>query len=100
MGFPPVLKKVQSPNDALNLIQANTQDALKQIVGPFLGGNLLTGISVGTSPTTISHKLGRQPQLWLIADQNTLATVKRTAWNTNTITLQASSACVISIWVN
>lgn len=87
-------------NSQIDRIQANVSKAFLAINGPFIGGNLLTGIAVGTSPTAINHGLGRQPQVWVLCDQNTATTVFRTAWNSSSIMLEAGTACVVSLWIN
>lgn len=85
----------------LQLLQDNINKGFVQIQqSPFIGGSLIKSVSVGTSPTVINHGLQRVPQAWVAVDQDTNTTVKRTAWDTNTITLQAGSACVIALWVN
>lgn len=95
----PNLTKVQTSDDTLNRIQNNVQAAFSQITGPFIDGRLITIIAVAATPTVIVHKLGRQPQLWILCDQDTTTTIKRTAWDANTITLQAGAACTVSVWV-
>lgn len=84
----------------LNRIQANISSAFAAISGPFIGGQLIQNVSVGTGATTINHGLGRQPQIWTLCDQQNNAVVWRSAWNSNSITLIASAACTMSIWVN
>lgn len=95
------LTSITTQSKDLQFVQDNVNKALVQLqASPFIGGNLLTGISVGTSPTSINHGLGRQPVVWVICDQNTNTTVSRTAWTATTLTLQAGSACTVSLWVN
>jgi hypothetical protein len=63
-------------------------------------GTLVASISLAAStPTKISTKLGRNPQGWFLVDNQANAVIWRTAWDNNTITLEASSATTISIWV-
>jgi hypothetical protein len=87
-------------NTFLDRIQANITNAFNSFVGPFIGGTLLPSVYVGTGATAINHGLGRVPTVWVICDQNTLTDVARTAWDKNTITLEAGTACVISLYVN
>ena len=87
-------------NQQLDRIQANISNAFNSQNGPFIGGVLLTNQKIGTGATVINHGLGRQPQIWVICDQNTNTTVWRTAWNSSSITLEAGSDCTISLWVN
>jgi len=89
-----------SDDSILNRVQKNILAAFNAVSGPFIGGNLLTNVTVNTTATVINHGLVRTPQVWVVTDQNTLATVKRVSWNTNSITLEASTDCVISLWVN
>jgi len=84
----------------INRIQGNVSSAFNALSSPFIGGNLLTKIALTTTPTAVNHKLNRKPQLWVICDQQNGASVWRTDWDENSITLQASSACTISLWVN
>lgn len=87
-------------NQQLDRIQQNIANAFNQIIGPLLGGNLITGQPIGTSATVINHGLNRVPRIWVIADQDTLTEVKRTAWDKHSITLEAAASCTISILVN
>src|SRR5260370_1073358 len=98
--MPIPFQTIQLPDQDLNRIQANISNALNSLNGPFIGGNLLTGISIGTAATQINHGLGRMPKIWSICDQDTETSVARTAWNSTSIYLKAGSACIISIWVN
>lgn len=100
MGSPFKFQTILTGQTIIDRIQANIQNAFNSIVGPFLGGVMLTAQKIATTPTQINHGLGRTPQLWTIADQDTLATVKRISWDQNTITLQASADCTISLSVN
>lgn len=95
-----VFKTINVDDQNLNRVQSNISSAFNSLTGPFIGGNLITAVSVAATPTTIAHKLGRQPQVWVLCDQDTTTTIKRTAWDSNTITLQAGAACTVSIWVN
>lgn len=98
MGYP--FKTINHPDTSINLIQSNIASALNAISGPFVGGNLLTGVAVGTTGTVVNHGLGRVPQVWVICDQDTNTNLKRTAWDVNSLTLIAGSSCVVSLWVN
>lgn len=87
-------------NPQLDRIQANVTNAFNSLNGPFVGGQFIQNVNVGTSATPINHGLGRTPVLWVILDQNTNTTVARTSWNKTTISLKAGSSCTVSIWVN
>lgn len=86
---------------AIDRIQTNISKAFNSIVGPFIGGNLLTGIKLTiNTPLAVNHGLGRQPVVWTLTDINAGASVYRTTWDTNTITLEATASCSIAIWIN
>lgn len=91
---------VQTQDPVLNRIQGYISSAFNSFVGPFIGGSLMSGVSVGTSATVINHNLGRVPQVWVICDQNTKTNVARVSWNSSSITLEAGADCVISLWLN
>lgn len=82
------------------------QDRLREFfqpiaTNPLLDGILLTGVDVGTVPTNIPHKLGREALGWIVVGKSADARV----WAPSAplpksyLTLQASSPCVVSLWV-
>jgi len=97
-----LFQTVQTANQQLNQIQAYITQAFNSLLNlsPFLGGQLIQNVSVSTAGTVINTGLGRVPQIWTLCDQQADATVWRTAWNSNSITLKSSADCVISLWVN
>lgn len=65
---------------------------------PFLVG-ILIETTISTSDTIINHKLQREPEGFLILDQNANSVIWRTLWNNETITLRASASVSVKIWV-
>lgn len=94
--FSPVITGDQK----LDRIQQNVSNSFNTLTGPFLGGNLLSSVAVGTVSTSIKHGLGRVPIVWVLCDQNTNTTVWRLSWDSNVINLEAATACTVSLWVN
>lgn len=71
MGRPFNTVQLNAPPQAsdINRIQANISSAFNSVSGPFIGGTLLTGITLTAStPMAINHGLGRQPQIWVVCD--------------------------------
>lgn len=68
---------------------------------PMLNGNQINNVSLAaTTPLAINHLLGRVPQGWFLTDNTGNAVIWRTkAFSQYTITLEASSATTISLWV-
>lgn len=96
-------KTINAPDQNLNLIQSNISSAFISLIGssPFLGGQLIESVKVlSASATSIPTGLGRVPKIWVLCDQNTGVTVWRTSWDKNSITLQSSGDCTVTIWVN
>lgn len=92
---------IQTNDPILNRIQANVSNAISQLIGPFIGGNLLSSVKLTSGQANVvSHKLGRAPQVWVLCDQSAGTSVWRTAWDANSITLEAGADCTISLWVN
>lgn len=94
-------KTINVPNDKnLQLIQANVTQALQPLFNsPLVYGSTHTGVSVGTSATTIAHGLGNMPTAWVMTDITANATVHRVSWDATNITLIASAPCTISFWI-
>lgn len=63
-----------------------------------LKGELIEGVDLSGS-TEVSHSLGRTPRGFLVVDKDAAATIHKESANSTKITLNASSACVASIWV-
>jgi len=65
--------------------------------------SVVQSIPIAATATVVNHKVNlgaaKHPNGWAIIDIDTNATVKRTAWDATTITLQASAACVVSLEV-
>lgn len=94
------LRKLNSPTPDLNKVQDNVELALRPVLqSAILAGVQVNDVELTTSPATVSHTLGRQPQGWLLVGQNADARVWSTARDRNILTLQASAACTVSLWV-
>lgn len=99
MKLKPFLK-LKIMERTVDQFQSNVEKFLRQLTpNIFLKGVLIEDVSVTTAATTINHKLGKQPQGWLILDQDTNATVWRTSWDSESITLDTSANCTITLWV-
>jgi len=55
--------------------------------------------SLASGSNQLFHDLQRQPKGWLIVDRDSAATVYRTAWDNESITLQASAAVNIRLYI-
>jgi hypothetical protein len=95
------LRQLYTDDRTLIQLQNNIKEMFQGLrLCPLIDGVLLDSTTLTTSPTTIPHNLGRQPQGWLVVDINNAATVHRTAWDTKFLTLQASAInTTVVIWV-
>jgi hypothetical protein len=105
--------KVQTSDRLINQVQANIANAVNPLLELgnfnvsfakiFLGGNLLTKVSLVTGSNTIVHNLGYAPTGWLITRLRSSATIYDTQdTNANaakTLKLTASANCVADIYV-
>ncbi len=91
----------QSNVQPLSLMQTNWRATLNPIIAlPILNGVALTNVALIDGATIINTLLARMQQGWLITDINAAATVYRSApFNNLTLTLTASAACTVSLWV-
>lgn len=70
------------------------------VASPLALGQQLSAVAIATSPTTVSHGLGRTQLGWFITDINAAATIYRTgSFNDSNMVLTASAACTVNIWV-
>lgn len=88
-------RRVQSANREVNDVQSATGDTLRAIVAhEQLTGAHIQSVSVPSTGVTVSHGLGRVPLGWYVTDLLDHGTVKRTAWDSRTITLESNSGTV------
>jgi hypothetical protein len=67
-------------------------------LGP-IDGVLLKNQVLGGTAKRLVHGLGRLPNGWILARQNTNTTVWETAVDADSITLQAGATCTVGVWV-
>lgn len=80
------------------------QTRWKQVLDPITDNTLLKGriidsTALASGPNIIDHRLGRQPQGWIITDLNANVTLYRSEWSPTTLTLVASGPCTVSLYV-
>lgn len=102
MSKPQAFRKQGGGTEDSFRAQSNVETAFgnlsKSII---LDGALLENVAVGTAATNVDHKLGRKYRGYFICKNSALATVKDAASvdDSKFITLQASVATTVSIWV-
>jgi hypothetical protein len=94
-------KTIQLKDESVNRFQDNVKDAIDPLLRlPIIDGLLLENIPLTAgSANQISHKLGRVPRMWILADQSTNANVWRTEWTNALLTLNTSANCRVNLWV-
>lgn len=95
-----VRSQVREVDIAIARVQEAARDSLQRVIdaGTASGRNV-KDVAIGTTATQIAHGLGRTPRGWWITDASVGATVYKTAADSRTITLIASSAGTFSVWV-
>jgi hypothetical protein len=93
-------KTLNLKDEIFNRIQDNVKSFCAQLTPNItLDGVRSTSQLITSSGTEVVHSLGRQPIGWYILDRNAGETIYRTAWDTKTITLKATGAVTVDIWV-
>lgn len=90
------------PSEEIVDLQKRLQEFFVPIIAnPMLDGSLLTGVKVDTSPTKIEHKLRREILGWIVVRNNTNCTVWEPSRQLTAafLTLQASAATTVDLWV-
>ena len=88
LGSDPALLAIQQPTRRL-VVDARQKE-----------GSVVTQTFTAGQTVAIPHGLGYQPTAWVILDCVTgYSSFRRTAWDPNTITLQAENACTATFRV-
>jgi hypothetical protein len=97
-GFRPL----GSTSQELNRIQTNIQTVTDNIIrSDILDGRLIQNVAIGTTATNVAHGLNRRYKGWIVVDNNTACTLRSATSSlpNQFLSLIASSACTISLWV-
>ena len=93
-------RKIVTANTDLQRVQTNVDDVFKQLRNaPILDGVLVENVIIGTTATSVSHTLQRQPRGFIIVDINADARVRRSAWTPTTLSLISTATVTLSLWV-
>lgn len=85
--------------DTTELVK-NLDEIFREIQKDSLYGVTLKDVAIGTSETVIAHKLGRNPQGWIIVEKNANSDV----WSSSTkdgrfLYLMATAAVTVTLYV-
>jgi hypothetical protein len=95
--FPP---RIRATNTDLQTVQDNLIGSIEQLIKQqILDGVLLESVAIGTTPTTVSHKLSRIPQGYIVVSKNGPGDIYDLQRDSKTITLQSTVAVTTKIWV-
>lgn len=91
----------QSDDKNFSLMQSQWRAVLNPIIAiPMLQGLQLNDIVLNAGVNVINTRLSRKQQGWLITDIDASSQLFRSApFNSQTLTLTASSPCTVSLWV-
>jgi hypothetical protein len=101
LPFFQVQPSIQSLMQAFILLQNQWRSILNPVLAvPMLSGLQLNNVALKMGSNVINTTLQRQMQGWFITDIDAATTIYRSApFNTLTLTLTASAACNVSLWV-
>lgn len=94
-------RKIKVNDRELEQVQQNVLSAFGPLTKiAILQGRQIDAVALTTTAVNVAHGLGRQPLGYIVTDLNKNATVFRTDWDANFISLQSSATdTVVSIWV-
>ena len=100
----PPLERQHTEDQDSELFQQNVKNFVKRLEdNPLLDGVLIEGVEfTGAVTVNIPHRLGRKPRGWIITDlTGGLVDVARNVgdFDDKFLSLAASAACVVSVWV-
>lgn len=95
------LPRFKNDDKDFQLMQSGWATQLEPLIAfPPNKGKLIKDVVLAIGANKIDHRLGRQPQGWIIADINAAATVYRSEpFNDLTLTLTSNAAATAQIWV-
>ncbi len=95
-------KKTYTENQDLNNMQENVEEVVAPwLKNPLLDGQILSSVSLAVGSNSISHKLGRKLQGWIVVDINAVSDIYKETSSTPTLTLvlNSSAICTVSLYV-
>lgn len=91
-------KKAYTTDKDLNSVQENVEEVVAPLLkNPLLDGQILSNISLTTGSNSVSHKLGRKLQGWLIVDKDANSNIYRETSPTPTLTLVLNSSANVTV---
>lgn len=99
---PQGFKRLKSETPELDKVQNNIQifsDSVVEI--PLLDGILIKDVVLTTSETLVDHKLGREPQGWLIVKKNAAQDIYESGSTLKQrfLSLTAAGTVTVTLWV-
>ena len=95
-------KKVAGGDEEFSKLQERLQEFFQPIIAcALLDGTLLTNVVLSTTATKVEHKLRRPVQGWIVVRKNAAADIFEPNRDlpTTFLTLQASAAVTVDLWV-
>ncbi len=91
---------IQLKDEATNRALGQVVERLNRLLDiPFLDGTLLKDQALNSGANSVNHRLGRTPQGYLILKQSSAASIYGSAYADKTMTLTASGAVTVDVWV-
>lgn len=91
----------KSDDQTLMLLEKQWSSELNPLLSNILTqGSMLSNVNIVTGSNTFNHYLGKQMTGWILIDQDSLASIYRSApLNTKTLTLTSDANVLISLWI-
>ena len=91
--------KIEPVPRILDNLQDQLVTSLAALESDELSRRKIYTAALASGSNTIYHDLQRLPKGWLIVDRDSAATVYRTDWDAETLTLQASGVVNIRLYI-
>lgn len=95
--------RIRTENKELIALQNSLARIFNELLKPeVLAGRLITGVSLSTETTTVSHGLGRELRGWHVVDKNddeSIWRVNATTRPARELQLKASGTVSVNLWV-
>lgn len=95
-----IFRKLRTTDRNLERIQSAISDAVNPITRKLLvDGIYLEDLALSSGANTVDHKLGRELRGWIVCRRSNAETIYDTASDRTTLSLTASGAVTVSLWV-
>lgn len=100
MSKPKFFRKVFDGDEKTRRLQTDIEQAVGSAIrSPLLNGRMVSDVDLASGSTTLEHKLAREIRGYLIVKRSNASTIYDESSDDKFLTLNASGAVTVSLWI-